>query len=276
LKYRLIEFKAGNQLNFRSDGSYVGVDESLSNLDAVNGYIHALTDVLVYDEDAMVNDVLNKRIRLDAYAIPPALTNNNIRWKNVGPSFVISPELCGENFKFNEAPKIILCASTGWDDYQGDEISIRGWYDYTLRLPPVPPGTYELRFGYSKAGWRGITQLFIDGAISGTPIDLKIDGSDPRVGWVADNLTTDNGVENDKMMRNRGYMKAGNSIINESYGHLLRNSTNDLRVIIGTFTFQDYDYHYFRAKNVESEMAEFHLDYIEYVPVSYLDKEDRD
>ena len=276
LKMRLMEIKAGNKINTRSNDAHVGVNELLSNLDAMNGYVHALTDVLVYDEAAMINDVLNKRIRMDAYAIPPQLTNNNIRWRNVGQSYTISPDFCGEHFKFNEATKIILWASYGWDDHQGDEISIRGWYDFTLRLPPVPPGTYEIRFGYSKASWRGIAQLFIDGEIVGIPIDLAIDGSDPRVGWIADSQTLDNGVENDKMMRNRGYMKSGNSIINESYGHLLRTAVNDLRVIVGTFTFQEYDYHTFRAKNVEREDGEFHLDFIEYVPVSHLDKEDRD
>ncbi|MDR1436969.1 MAG: fasciclin domain-containing protein [Candidatus Symbiothrix sp.] len=276
LKMRLIEFKAGNKINTRKDDSFVGVDEILSNLNAKNGYVHALTDVLVYDEYAMVNDVLNKRLRIDAYAIPPQLTNSNIRWKNVGESFTVSPELCGEYFRFNSATKIIFWASNGWDDHQGDEISIRGWYDFTLRLPPVPPGTYEIRFGYNAREWRGITQLFIDGEICGIPIDLKINGGDPRVGWIADDQTTDNGEENDKMMRNRGYMKSANSVINESYGNLLRNSVNDLRIIVGTFSFTEYDYHYFRAKNVESENAEFHLDFIEYVPVSHLAVEDRE
>ncbi|MDR2086462.1 MAG: fasciclin domain-containing protein [Dysgonamonadaceae bacterium] len=276
LKMRLIEIKAGNKINTLNDGSYVGVNEELSNLDAKNGYVHALTDVLVYDEYAMINDVLNKRMRIDAYAIPPQLTNNNIRWKNVGESFTISPELCGESFQFNPATKIIFWASNGWDDHQGDEVSIRGWYDFTLRLPPVPPGTYEIRFGYNAVFWRGITQLFIDGEICGIPVDLKITGDDPRVGWIADNQTMDNGEENDKMMRNRGYMKSGNSIINEGWGNILRNSINDLRVIVGTFSFTEYDYHYFRAKNVESENAEFHLDFIEYVPVSHLAVEDKE
>ena len=47
----------------------------------MNGFIHSLTDMLVYDETIMQQDVLNKRIRFDAYSIPPQLTNNNIRWK---------------------------------------------------------------------------------------------------------------------------------------------------------------------------------------------------
>lgn len=283
LKMRLMEIKASDtgtgsyQINTTTAGKFVGINENLDDIEALNGYIHGITDILVYDENVMINDVLNKRLRVDAYAIPPQLTNNNIRWKNIGDlKYTITPEFCDENFTFNPACKIILWATNGWDDYQGDEISIRGWYDFTLRLPPVPPGTWEIRFGYNAREWRGIAQLFIDGQIQGIPIDLSINGADPRVGWVADDQTPDNGVENDKMMRNRGYMKSGASIVNESYKNILRNSTNDLRVIVGQFTFQEYGYHYFRAKNVEREDGEFHLDFIELVPVSFLDKEDRD
>jgi len=275
LSKRLIEIKAGNKINTQKDGTFVGVDESKSNLDGMNGYVHTLTKVLVYDEDVMVRDVLNKRLRIDAYAIPPQLTNNNLRW-NLDDSRTISPDFCGDYFKFNPACKIILWGSNGWDDHQADEISIRGWYDFTLRLPPVPPGTYEIRFGYNAVSWRGIAQLFIDNQIVGIPVDLSINGSNPTVGWIADTETNDNGLENDKMMRNRGYMKSGNAIYNSGYNTTLRQAKNDLRVIVGTFTFQDYDYHYFRAKNVEREDGEFQLDYIEYVPVSYIDKETTD
>lgn len=275
LTKRLIEIKAGNKINTLKDGTFVGVNESRSNLDGMNGYVHALTKVLVYDVNNMERDVLNKRIRVDAYAIPPQLTNNNLRW-NLDDIRTISPDFCGEYLKFNPACKIILWGSNSWDDHQADEISIRGWYDFTLRLPPVPPGTYEVRFGYNAVPWRGIAQLFIDNQIVGIPVNLAINGSDPTVGWIADTETNDNGVENEKMMRNRGYMKSGNAIYNSGYNTTLRQAKNDLRVIVGTFTFQDYDYHYFRAKNVEREDGEFHLDYIEYVPVSYLDKENTD
>jgi uncharacterized surface protein with fasciclin (FAS1) repeats len=275
LSKRLIEIKAGNKINTQNNGMFVGVDISKSNLDGMNGYVHALTNVMVYDENVMTSDVLNKRIRMDAYAIPPQLTNNNLRW-NLDDSRTITPDFCGDYLAFNPACKIILWGSNSWDDYQADEISIRGWYDFTLRLPPVPPGTYEIRFGYNAVPWRGIAQLFIDNQIVGIPVDLSISGSDPTVGWIADNLTNDNGVENDKMMRNRGYMKSGNAIYNSGYNTTLRQAKNDLRVIVGTFTFQNYDYHYFRAKNVEREDGEFQLDYIEYVPVSYIDKENTD
>jgi len=285
LKLRLMEIKApdvgstaGNQINTTRAGKFVGIDPSLTDIEAFNGYIHGLTDILVYDETVMTQDVLHKRLRIDAHAIPSALTNNNIRWNDVNQPYTITPDFCGESFTCNPATNITLWGSTGWDDFQGDEIVMSGWYDFTLRLPPIPPGTWEIRMGYStdpSYHTRGIAQLFIDGQIQGIPINMDIQGDNARIGWVADDQTPDNGVENDKMMRNRGYMKSGADIINQGYKTILRNNITCLRLIIGTFTFQDYNYHYFRAKNVEGETKWFHLDFIELVPVSFLDDEDR-
>jgi hypothetical protein len=249
------------------------VDEPRSNIEGVNGYIHALTNILIYDEDKMINDVLNKRLRIDVYAIPPQLTNNNIRWKNVGQPYTITNKLCGDYFSLQPGSDIILWGNENWDAHQADEIIVMGWYDFTLRLPPVPPGTWEIRFGYNAVTWRGIAQLYIDSKIVGIPVDLSKTGLSPDVGWIKDSETPDNGLENDKMMRNRGYMKSGQAIINAGYGHALRQSQNDLRVILGQFTFQEYDYHYFRAKNVEDPNREFQLEFIEYCPVSFIDYE---
>ncbi len=280
LQYRLLEIKSGNMINTRSDGSYVSLNEAESNISGLNGFIHCLKNILVYDEDAMINDILAKRIRVDAYAIPSELTNNNIRWQLVGiedfAGYTISPSYCGEYFTFNDDSQVILWASEYWTNHQADEISIRGWYDFTLRLPPVPPGSYEVRLGYRAETWRGIAQLFIDGNIVGIPVNLAYTGEEPQIGWVADDQTSDNGDENDKTMRNRGYMKAPNSIWSLNGPKTLRDDINSLRIIIGQFTWQEYGPHFFRAKNVEREDGEFHLDYIEIVPTSYIENEGKD
>ena len=70
-------------------------------------------------------------------------------------------------------------------------------YDFTLRLLPVPPGNWEFRIGYNAEGWRGMGQIYFDGVITGTPVDLKIGDvqGDARTGWVADESTADDGVE---------------------------------------------------------------------------------
>ena len=115
-----------------------------------------------------------------------------------------------------------------------------------------------------------------DGQIIGIPVSFNYTGEQPQIGWVSDEQTTDNGAENDKMMRNRGYMKGPNSVYAINGQKTLRQNVGSLRFIVGTFTFQDYAPHYFRVKNIESELGEFHFDYLEYVPVSLIDSEDKD
>lgn len=276
LQYRLMEIKAGNRINTQKNGQCVTLNEEASNISAANGYIHCLNQILVYDENIMRNDVLNKRIRFDAYSIAPELTNNNIRWQIAnGPSYTMPGNYCGDYFKFNDATKFIMWASESWDDYQADEISLRGWYDFTVRMLPVPPGTWEIRLGYSVRAWGGLAQLFVDGKITGIPVDFVTKGTDPKIGWIKDSETTDNGVENDKTMRNRGYMKGPASAYNSGYKQSLRDNSTCLRLIVDTRTFQTYAPHYLRAKNIQSELGEFHFDYIEYCPVSLIENEDR-
>ena len=280
LENRLLEIRAGNRLNMQKSGLFVGIDESHSNIDGMNGFIHSLTHMLVYDEAIMQHDVLNKRIRFDAYSIAPQLTNNNVRWKLTNldgfGGYTMSPDYCGDYLKFNDASKFIMWASDYWTNYQADEISVRGWYDVTVRMLPVPPGTYEIRLGYTARSWGGIAQLFVDGDIIGIPVSFNYTGEQPQIGWVSDDETTDMGAENDKMMRNRGYMKGPNSVYAPNGQKTLRQNIGALRFIVGTFTFQDYGPHYFRVKNIESELGEFHFDYLEYVPTSLIDSEDKD
>lgn len=283
LKNRLIEIKAGNQINTQKNGKYVAIDADNSNIDAVNGFVHTLKNLMVYDENVMRNDVLHKRIRFDVYAIPPQLTNNNIRWQLTTiqgyNGYSMTPDFCGDYLKFNDVTNVKLWASDGWTCHHGDEMVFKGWYDVTWRMLPVPPGNWEIRLGYNAENWRGIAQLFIDGQIAGIPKDLRInnpsDGPDPRVGYIKDEDTADDGVENDKLMRNHGYMKAPNSIYTSGKG-ISRDLFYCLRIIIGQYSFDSYAPHYFRAKNVHREDREFTADFLEYIPVDMIRDEDRE
>ncbi|MDE5625379.1 MAG: fasciclin domain-containing protein, partial [Muribaculaceae bacterium] len=278
LTYRLMEIKAGNRINTRSNGQHVGLDEQLSNLSAVNGFAHSLASILVYDEDVMVNDVLNKRIRFDFYNIPPELTNNNIRWQlpdiQGASGYVIPNDFCSKHLSFSDETEITMWASNGWTNFEADELKLNGWYDFTLRMLPMPPGSYEVRIGYRQETWRGIAQIFVDDEIQGIPRDLRISGTDPQVGWIADTDSPQD-AENDKAMRNRGYMKAPASIFTpQNNGVSLRALDACLRIIVGQFTWQEYGAHTLRGKNVYDPNQEFHGDYIEIIPVSCIDRED--
>ena len=274
----------GNRVNLRKDGSYVGYSSARGwyNIAARNGVIHALTDMLVYDEDVMKNDVLHKRIRFDFFACAPQFVNNGLRWTltdlGIYGGYTVTPDYCGKYFTYNDAGVCLLWANNGWNANQADEINMKESFDFTVRMIPVPPGEYELRVGYSAAGWRGISQLFVDGAIAGTPVDLRIgiNENDPRVGWQLDSETSDDGVENDKLMRNHGYMKGPESICLQNYGRTQRDDHTALRIIVGRYDWRSgYGEHYLRIRSVDFQGREFSCDFIELIPVDLIRNEDR-
>lgn len=241
------------------------------NKTTVNGVYHYITDILVYTPD-VEQTIAQSRIRFDYSALLPEMMNNNLRLattqgNGTGDRYGIPPGY----FKYMKVAvdtRIIYLAgvSGNWCNYQGDEMMGLGNYDITVRLMPVPPGTYELRFGYTANGNRSITQLFVDNKPVGIPLDLRIDASDARIGWKTDASTTDNGIDNDKTMRNRGYMKGPTSYVGAG-SVMARNTSGTLRRIIGTFTFDTYGPHYIRFKSVlDKPSAQAMMDYFEYVP----------
>ena len=86
--------------------------------------------------------------------------------------------------------------SSGWSNYQGDEFLGEGNYDFAMRLPPVPDGTYELRMGYTAEGKRGMVQIYMGTSSElssmkaiDIPLDMRIIPANnsnltPRLYWM--------------------------------------------------------------------------------------------
>lgn len=247
----------------------------------VNGVYHLLENMLIYTS-SVENMLQNTRIRFDIVSLFPEFANNNIRGSrgfmkvnnNGGDRFGFESGYIKDMTMSKDTRLIYLAGNQGqWANYQSDELMGLGSYDITLRLLPVPPGTYELRFGYSANSLRSVTQIYIDNKPVGIPLDLRILANNPKVGWLMDSNTDDNGVENDKMMRNRGYMKGPNTYYYAQT--LVRNYSGCLRRIIGTFTFTEYSAHTLRFKSViENPQSQCMMDYFEYVPKSVFNPSD--
>jgi hypothetical protein len=245
-----------------------------------NGIFHEINGVLLYD-DNVKNFVLNKRIRMDIVSLMPELMTNKIR----GSFTQTAPD--GRDLQYQCLPTkpvqyLVNCICSqetqmiytgGYpNDMQNDELIYAGKYDVTFRLPSIPPGTYEIRMGYTANSARSVAQIYFDGEPCGIPLDLKILGTDPRIGWEADNNDPEHDKAVDKAMRNRGYMKYP-EILSGSYG---RNSSIVIRKIITSQTFFEEGSHTLRFKSVDSkENAEFMIDFIEFVPKTVFgDNED--
>jgi len=274
----------GPVLNKRKDGTAVRVLRIPDNNTAENGFIHEIDGLLTYD-DGVESDVLNKRLRFDITSLMPEMQTNRLTGNATyaNKNGLVFPNGYFKNFSpLSEGTQIQYGGAmpSGWYDLHLDEFLIAGKYDVKLRLPPVPPGTYEIRIGYSANSQRGVLQIYLDGQPLGIPLDMTKMANDPSIGYVRPdpNSTTDpNGYENDKMMRNRGYMKGPGSVF---YSSTASSSTETLRFYQGslrrilTTARLDEGEHWLRFKSVEDiTTREFMLDFLELVPTSYLDKE---
>ena len=149
---------------------FEGIDlkGSSSQISSLNGYIHPVNNILVYDSK-VPRGALNERIRIDDTAIFGEMMSNSFRWISYSQVKALNGGLQGTDGRHGNCdyirfpPKFFknLAIYNGedtrfyyfpgrgssWSNYQEDEFNCMGNYDFAFRLPPVPDGTYELRVG---------------------------------------------------------------------------------------------------------------------------------
>ncbi len=233
------------------------------NPTALNGILHPIDKILIYNEDEMVGNILNERMRFDMSTLIPELQCNKMRYYAPQNHYLY---FIGENFsknvKFHTSRPILY--RPGQDAYLGDFMGTDRGLDCSFKLPNVPPRTYEIRL----ANQLGFLQTYIDGKVTGIPIDGSTFEA-AEIGYVPDEETEDNGVENDKQMRNRGWMKAPDSFYGYLYNTYVpaRKIKSYLRRILTT-KYLDSGEHWLRIKCLSD--LPFCLDYIELVPLNIV------
>jgi uncharacterized surface protein with fasciclin (FAS1) repeats len=265
--------------------------ESGHEQDTDNGVYHLIDKILVYDQK-VITMLLNTRIRMDATSLHPELMTNGFRYeKGDNPAGVTGADkyykfesgfLKNVEFISNNTRLYYLqgnsSTSGAWMNYQGDEMMALGQFDFIMRFPPIPAGTYEVRFGYTANNSRGILQFYVDNdngelEARGIPLNMKRAATHADIGWVSDGSTLDGGIENDKMMRNRGYMKGGTSYMAGDI--TARLGSGAMRRIICTETWNEDRPHYLRFKSVSDDgLDQFMIDYFEFVPKNVYDRPD--
>ena len=256
-------------------------------LNTKNGWCYPIDDILVWNIDVPTK-VLNERMRYDITSLFPELLTNGFRQNRNGLrddaeawffnlAYLDNLVAMDENTYFQYLPnKNYEGSATTWVDYQIDEFNIQGNYDFTMKLPPVPyTGTYEIRYGINANENRGMAQIYIGTNPNnlpaiGIPLNLNSSGvGTAATGWVADptsGMNSDEAKENDKSMRNLGFMKGPNYIYTTQP---IRQSSNALRKIIYTGQLEAGKTYYIRFKSVlDNSNGEFFYDYLEFVPKS--------
>ena len=251
--------------------------------EAINGIIHPISKIIVYNDNEMKGNILYERIRMNFMSWFPELTNNNIRWASnefTQTQYHMIPDGYCERIKFNSAESHMYYLyphygyTNSWSDFQGDEIITAGMYDFEYRMPHIPAGTYELRLGTCLCATRGVAQTYIDGKVTGIPVDLRTEATSQlvkeRFAFVTDKKLGDPEAidEDDKARRNRGWMKGPASAFCGDGTTPLRDAETAARLILGTFQLTEGD-HWVRFKNVmegDNTVAEFMHNYFEIVP----------
>lgn len=280
----------------------------INSRQASNGFIHPISNMLIYNQD-VPNNVLNERLRFEFMALLDESMTNNYRGAtgaDLTSAFGRSdrkitairiPEGYFENMAIynGESSRVYYLtkdeAKVGqgssndcWNDYQGDELYVKGAYDFAIKLPPVPKdGTYELRFGYVNNGARTIVQFYLGHSSDRSkmtpcdiPLDQNVQASSKTVGWTNPNNDGDNGAAVDKAMHNRGWMRGPNYFSNFKGGTSTVARFNGtggqqhLRRIVTKKYFKQNEENWLRCKTAmpENTEAQFELDYIEIVPVN--------
>lgn len=248
--------------------------------EALNGRLHPINKILVYNEAEMAGNVLNERMRWDFSSWFSELTNNNIRWfdyqgQTVDVFQIPDGYLARAKFRSKDSDNFYLSGRNGWYNYQGDEMLASAMFDIEYLMPSVPPGTYEMRFGYSRYPNRSVVQFYIDGKPAGIPVDLRSStDTEEFIGFIPDSKFDGDEQaisENDKEMHNRNWMKAPASFRVAS-GKETRETSIPMRYVLGMFTLTPGE-HWFRMKNVRDDgdkSTQGQHDYFEIVPKSVI------
>ena len=269
--------RKGLKSNYEVEG--VRVKKSTESGDALqqapNGMYHYLDDILEYSTE--VRDVvMNCRIRFDSTVLSPDFCNSD------RPGYG-EDKLRGyrldyiKNWKVMGEKAVIALHGEGpwWQHYKSNGVTVSGIFDITIKLPPVPKGTYEIRTGYTANPERGVVQFYLNNVPCGIPADLRIGGWDPSIGWVADVTGDTPEARNankaiDKAMHNRGYMKGMDCYWQgAAKENALRNLTNNLRYVLTTQYLDDNETYYLRARQVlKDPECYWSFDFIELCPKS--------
>lgn len=236
---------------------------------ALNGVYHYLDDILTYSPQ--VRDVvLNCRIRIDATTLSPDFMNCNGRGRYGEDILTGFKNGYIADWKVTDETYVGVHSDVNyWNSYQANAVCISGIFDVTMKLPPVPSGTYEIRLGYTANEERGVVQVYLNNEPCGIPVDLRDYGNAPHIGWVEDSDDEEENMANDKAMHNRGYMKAMDSYRSGGAENSLRANSWNLRRILTTQYLDEHKTYHLRFRQVLDDPDRYWtFDYLELCPKS--------
>ena len=281
-----------NSCDPQNIGILIGTPNLEGENNVRNGIIYPIDDLLYYSDNTR-NQMMQSRIRWNVTAMWPEFMNNDIRGNRLTDTKHLNVYIPTDlELGYQYLNDVMIDKETefyywtgrgkGWQNTQGDEMTIRGLYEVTMRLPPVPVrGTYELRFGQQCGGnMRGMAQFYWGSDINklaamGIPMDLRQSATGLQgkvfvahdIGWVKDSNDDDFNADVDKRLRNNDFMKGCKQYAAGGPGtsSSMRESEICLRRIMLRQTMDPDVTYYVKFKTVMDDRSRyFYMDYLEY------------
>ena len=252
---------------------------------ALNGGYYYVDSLLKFDQHT--KNVLNTRIRVMFSTLSPDFINSGARGRmrqSMGDrptTFAVYSFKNGFCRNVSFAPGTLLGVrymDRYWDIVNHDEVTVRGTYDISFKIPAVPEsGFYEVRIGtnvpsseYDRRNYgkilfysRNQNDEFIPCA---SPVDMTIWPEDSRIGYVRDDDMSEQEIQaNDKLMHSHGYMKYPDSYATN--GSILRSHPGCFRKIACEMYMEAGQDYYLRLKQLDNPTY-IQLNFMEIVPYS--------
>ena len=244
-------------------------ESGTADQNALNGVYHYLDDILVYSTEVR-DKVLNCRIRIDATSLSPDFMNCNGKGRYGEDILTGFKNDYITDWKATPETYVGVHSDVGyWNSYCANAVCISGIFDLTIKLPPVPTGTYEIRLGYTANEERGVVQIYLNNEPCGIPVDLRVYGPDPTIGWIEDVDDQEENTANDKAMHNREYMKGPDSYHPWDATNTMRATSWNLRRVLTTNYLDSSKTYYLRFRQVLDDPDRYWtFDYLELCPKS--------
>jgi uncharacterized surface protein with fasciclin (FAS1) repeats len=283
-----------NDAKFKFLGQRIEPNDDEYKHDGINGHYFYVDDIVAFSKDVQ-DKIHNQRIRMDFNTVFPEFITNGLRILGDPWQSDSGEEKYGRMWKFPEGyldgVTFSNCIFTWrrpvamYNIYMWDEFALKGNYDFTFRLPPVPfDGEWQIRLGFTAQDSRGVAQIYIDGVPQGIPLDMtQRMNSEFYIGddFISsiddyDALSAEEKAEYIKSMKNLGVYTYPRSMYCDNGGS--GNRGWDLVYDIGMRKIISQSYidcnqdHYMRIRvasdGKQGNDNEFALDFLELVPKS--------
>lgn len=174
-----------DRYGYQSRGAKITLDEAQNSFDhpCFNGYYFYIDRILTYDQQVRDNVLGGELWRVDFKTLSSDIMNNSVElrgsyynddnpntpddsyYPRYGRNFIYDWKYL-ENISAN--PEVLnrglvaRRAHSNFWSWQGDEMNLFGLFDFTVKLPPLPVGEWEVRIGFCAINTRAPFDVYLN------------------------------------------------------------------------------------------------------------------